>query len=333
MADATFSRIAELSAALDLRVHVHLHETAGEVDSSRAGVPGATRHLSDTQVSPLDNLNRLGLLNHRLVAVHMTQLADADIARLAAARANVVHCPASNLKLASGFCPVAKLVAAGVNVALGTDSAASNNGLDFWAEIKLAALLAKGVAGDATALPAWQALRMATLNGAVALGIDDVTGACTRHARSAAPPHPTARVCARVSATLLFACPPSSPHAGSLEVGKAADMCAVDLGAIETQPLYSVISHLVYATSRSSVTDVWVDGQQLLEDRRLTTIDLPAVMADVVKWGAKIRDGKVVAPDAAAAAPSPAESTPHKPAADSATSPAAGGAAATATPA
>ena len=159
-------------------------ETAGEVESSRAGAAGATRHLSDTKASPLDNLDRLGLLNHRLVAVHMTQLSDADIARLAAARAHVVHCPASNLKLASGFCPVAKLVAAGVNVALGTDSAASNNGLDFWAELKLAALLAKGVAADATALPAWQALKMATLNGAAALGIDDITGAAAAQAPS-----------------------------------------------------------------------------------------------------------------------------------------------------
>ena len=159
--------------------------------------------------------------------------------------------PNSNLKLASGFCPVARLLAAGVNVALGTDGASSNNSLDVWQEMKLAATLAKGVSGDATAVPAWQALRMATLNGARALGLEAVTG--------------------------------------SLEVGKAADMVAVELDGLDSLPMYSVLSHLVYATGRGAVTDVWVDGVQLLAGRALTTLDEEACKADLHAWEAKVK--------------------------------------------
>lgn len=161
--------------------------------------------------------------------------------------------PNSNLKLASGFCPVAKLLKAGVNVAIGTDGASSNNSLDYFNELKLAATLAKGVSGDATALPAWQALRCATLNGAKALGLE-----------------------ARV---------------GSLEVGKAADFIAVDLGDLDALPAYSVLSHLVYVAGRTAVTDVWVDGAQLLDARRLTTIDEAALKADIRAWAQKVRPG------------------------------------------
>ena len=159
--------------------------------------------------------------------------------------------PNSNLKLASGFCPVARLLKGGVNVALGTDGASSNNSLDLFQEMKLAATLAKGVAGDATAVPAWQALRMATLNGARALGLGGV--------------------------------------AGSLEVGKAADMVAVELDGLNSLPLFDVLSHLVYATGRSAVTDVWVDGVQLLAARALTTIDEEAATADLKLWEQKVR--------------------------------------------
>jgi 5-methylthioadenosine/S-adenosylhomocysteine deaminase len=159
--------------------------------------------------------------------------------------------PNSNLKLASGFCPVARLLKGGVNVALGTDGASSNNSLDLFQEMKLAAVLAKGVSGDATAVPAWQALRMATFAGARALGLDAVTG--------------------------------------SLEPGKAADMVAVELDGLEALPLYDVHSHLVYATGRGAVTDVWVDGVQLLAARALTTIDEEAAKADLHAWEAKVR--------------------------------------------
>jgi 5-methylthioadenosine/S-adenosylhomocysteine deaminase len=253
VSDPTFERIRDLAAAMDVKVHLHLHETAGEVEQSKTGTAGAGKHMSAELTSPVDNLKRMGLLNERLIAVHMTQLTDDEIASVAASKASVVHCPNSNLKLASGFCPVSKLLRAGVNVALGTDSASSNNSLDFFQELKLAAVLAKGVSGDATAVPAWLALRMATLNGAIALGIDKV--------------------------------------AGSLEVGKAADFIAVDLGRLEQQPLFNVLSHLVYACNRSCVTDVWVAGSQLLDARRLTTIDEGAVLKAVGEWAEKVRPG------------------------------------------
>jgi len=257
VADATFARIKALAEEHDLPIHLHLHETAGEVELSTRGEAGSVRHLSESLCSPVDNLDRMGLLSRRLIAVHMTQLTEEQIGRLAATSTSVVHCPTSNLKLASGFCPVAKLLAAGVNVALGTDSASSNNSLDFFGEMKLAAVLAKGVAADATAVPAWQALRMATLNGAIALGMDHFTG--------------------------------------SIEVGKRADLVAVDLGGLDQLPTYNVISHLVYAAARSCVTDVWCDGVPLLNARRLTTIDEDAVRAALAKWAEAVRPGMTAA--------------------------------------
>jgi 5-methylthioadenosine/S-adenosylhomocysteine deaminase len=256
VSDATFERVRDLSKALngEAKVHLHLHETEGEVVQSKTGTAGSTKHLSASLSSPVDNLDRLGLLNEHLIAIHMTCLTEEEMEKVKNAKASVVHCPNSNLKLASGFCPVAKLLNKGVNVALGTDSASSNNSLDFFGEMKLAAVLAKGVSGDATAVPAWQALRMATLNGAIALGIDN--------------------------------------EVGSLEVGKQADFIAVDLGStIETLPLFNVLSHLVYACNRSNVTDVWVQGNQLLENRRLTTIDETRLIKEVKEWGEKVRPG------------------------------------------
>jgi 5-methylthioadenosine/S-adenosylhomocysteine deaminase len=192
----------------------------------------------------------MGLVSPRLIAVHMTQLSDPEIAQLALRGAHVVHCPESNLKLASGFCPVQKLLDAGVNVALGTDGAASNNDLDMFSEMRTAALLAKAVAGDASALSAAHALRMATLGGARALGLEDTIG--------------------------------------TLEPGKAADLAAVHLGSLETQPLYHPVSQLVYASGRDQVTDVWVAGRHLLKDRQLTTLDQAAILARARDWAAKI---------------------------------------------
>ncbi len=254
VSDATLVKVKALADSTASPVHIHLHETAGEVLASKTGgKEGTNKHLSDSTTSPLDNLDRLGLVNSSLVAVHMTAIDDADIARLGAAGASVVHCPTSNMKLASGFCPVAKLINAGVNVALGTDSAASNNALDFMAEMKTAAVLAKGVSGDATAVPAWQAVRMATLNGAKALGLDK--------------------------------------DIGSIEVGKKADFIAVRMAGPDCAPMYSVLSHLVYATSRSAITDVWVDGQQLLDNRRLTTISELALEVTTAHWAEKMRPG------------------------------------------
>ncbi len=241
VSDAPLQKIVTYAEELNLQIHMHVHETADEV---RQG-------LDKYGTRPLQRLKELGLLSPSLMAVHMTQLTDEEIAQVAQSGAHVLHCPESNLKLASGFCPVDRLLKAGVNVAIGTDGAASNNDLDMWSEMRSAALLAKGVSGDATSVPAAQALRMATINGARALGLEDRTG--------------------------------------SLQPGKAADMTAVHLGAIETQPLYDPVSQLVYAAGRHQVTDVWVAGRRLLQERELTTLDEQAILAKARQWRAKIR--------------------------------------------
>ena len=237
---APLQRIAELSEHYDLPVHIHVHETAAEVEQC----------LAQNNCRPLAHLDRLGLLSSRLAAVHMTQLLDEEIAQVAAAGASVLHCPESNLKLASGFCPTARLAAAGVNIAIGTDGAASNNDLNLFGELRSAALIAKAVAEDAAALPAHDVLRMATLNGAQALGLGH--------------------------------------EIGSLEIGKSADIIAVDLSQPETQPMYNPISHLVYAVGRHQVSDVWVAGRQLLSNRELTTLDHTAVVHEAQQWQQKI---------------------------------------------
>ncbi|MBK1726148.1 TRZ/ATZ family hydrolase [Halorhodospira neutriphila] len=240
VAEPWLERIREHAEALDVPVHIHLHETAGEVEQS----------VQQTGKRPLQRLDELGLVSPRLLAVHATQLEAAEIERLAAAGAHVLHCPEANLKLASGFCPVGALSAAGVNVALGTDGVASNNDLDMIGEMRTAALLAKAVGGDAAAVPAAQALRMATLNAARALGIDGAVG--------------------------------------SIEPGKAADLTAVSLGEIDLQPIYNPLSQLVYAATRRHVTDVWVAGAPLVRDRQLTTIDAAAASRRAAQWGERI---------------------------------------------
>jgi 5-methylthioadenosine/S-adenosylhomocysteine deaminase len=236
-------RIGRLAADWAIPVHIHVHETAAEVADFQA------QH----GCRPLKRLEQLGLLSPRLLAVHMTQLETAEIERLVQAGVHVVHCPESNLKLASGFCPTAQLDAAGVNVAIGTDGAASNNDLDLFGELRTAALLGKGVAGNARVLPAARILRMATLNGARALGL--------------------------------------GAEIGSLEPGKAADLVAVDLGQPETEPVYHPISQLVYAAGRHQVSDVWVAGQRLLAERRLTTLDLDETLQRARGWRKKIHAG------------------------------------------
>jgi 5-methylthioadenosine/S-adenosylhomocysteine deaminase len=187
-----------------------------------------------------------------LIAVHVTQLNDDEIALLAQKGASIVHCPESNLKLASGFCPVAKCLEAGINVALGTDGSASNNDLDMLGEMRTAALIGKAVAGDASAIPAMTALRMATINGAKALGLEK--------------------------------------QIGSLEVGKFADVIAIDLSALETQPLYCPISQIVYAANRNQVSDVWVAGQHLLKSRELTTFDMTELQNNIEKWQLRLAE-------------------------------------------
>ncbi len=243
VSDPPLKKVQVLADELDLPVHMHLHETVSEVEES----------CSRTGRRPLDRLETLGLLSPTLTAVHMTQLHDDEIARLASAGASVVHCPESNLKLASGFCPVQKLLDAGINVALGTDGAASNNDLDMLGEMRTAALLAKAICNDAAALPAHSVLRMATLNGARALGMGDETG--------------------------------------SLAAGKWADIAAVDLGTLETQPLYHPVSQLVYAASRNQVSDVWVAGQHLLRNRELTQLETRELIQRAHGWQTRIAAG------------------------------------------
>jgi 5-methylthioadenosine/S-adenosylhomocysteine deaminase len=236
VSDGPLQRIRTLANELDLPVHMHVHETAHEVEESMARLG----------MRPLERLAQLGLVGPNLLAVHMTQLNDAEIAHLAGAGAHVLHCPESNLKLASGFCPVQRLLEAGVNVCLGTDGAASNNDLDLMGEMRTAALLAKGVANDAAALPAATALRMATLDGARALGLGEETG--------------------------------------SLVPGKSADVVAVDMNCLESRPVYHPLSQLVYASGREHVTHVWVAGKALLRDRQLTTLDLETIQAKATLW-------------------------------------------------
>jgi 5-methylthioadenosine/S-adenosylhomocysteine deaminase len=242
VSDAPLTKLRMLSDELDLPVTMHVHETADEVEQA----------VTNTGQRPLERLASLDLLNPRLVAVHMTQLTDAEISQLADSGSNVVHCPESNLKLASGFCPVTKLIDAGVNVALGTDGAASNNDLDMFGEMRTAALLAKGIAGDAAALPAHTVLRMATLNGARALGLEKLIG--------------------------------------SIEKGKQADLVAVDLATLESQPLYNPISQLVYAVSRQQVSHVWISGKPVLHERELKTMNESDLLAKARAWNDKIAD-------------------------------------------
>ena len=240
VSDANLEKIRVLADELDAAIQMHVHETAGEVEQALA--QGGER--------PLARLGRLGLLGPRFQAVHMTQISEEDLALLVESNTSVVHCPESNLKLASGFCPVERLWQAGVNVAVGTDGAASNNDLDLLGETRTAALLAKAVAGNATALDAHRALRMATLNGARALGLE--------------------------------------ASIGSLEVGKAADMTAFDLSGPAQQPVYDPVSQLIYATGRDCVTHVWVGGTALLQDRALTRMDEQGLAATAAGWGQRI---------------------------------------------
>lgn len=239
--DDSFRRIGTLAEQLGVPIHIHLHETAGEIRES----------LDRHGVRPLQRLAGLGFLGPSLVAVHAVHLTAGEIDTLAQFNCHVAHCPASNLKLASGIAPVASLVRAGVNVGLGTDGAASNNRLDLFGEMRLAALLAKGASGDPAVLPAAHALRAATLDGARALNLDR--------------------------------------QIGSLVPGKRADLVAVDLVAAHHQPVYDPLSHLVYVAGREDVTHVWVDGRMRVKDRQLTGLDPDDLRARATYWHDKIQ--------------------------------------------
>jgi 5-methylthioadenosine/S-adenosylhomocysteine deaminase len=240
VSDESFERIRVLADQLDIPVHLHLHETAHEVEEER----------KKSGLRPFQRLQKLGLVNDRLIAVHMTQLTDGEIAACAEAGVSVVHCPESNLKLASGFCPAEKIRKAGVNLAIGTDGCASNNDLDMFGEMRTAALLAKAVAEDAAAFDAGFTLRGATINAAKALGMEE--------------------------------------QIGSIEAGKQADLAAVRLSDLETQPLFHIISQLVYATGRHQVSDVWIAGKRKLAERELVDMDTADILTRTHAWRERI---------------------------------------------
>ncbi len=212
VADTTFSQINTLSAQLDIGIHTHLHETQAEITHSE----------QSHGMRPMARLANLGLLNSTVTLAHCVHLNTAEIKLLAAHGCSIAHCPSSNLKLASGIAPIAEYTKHGINIGLGTDGAASNNRLDMFAEMRLAALLAKGQSGDATAISAYQALEMATINGAKALNLSD--------------------------------------KIGSIEVGKLADLCAVKMSDSTMLPCFDAVSHLAYVAGREHVSHVWVSG-------------------------------------------------------------------------
>lgn len=240
VSDDTFRRVVTLADELDVGIHCHIHETQDEIAGS----------LKEHGVRPLTRLAGLGVLGSNLIAAHMVHTSDDELALLARHGVHVAHNPASNLKLASGFARIADQLAADINVGIGTDGAASNNKLDLLAELRLAALLAKGASGNPEVLPAWQALEMATLGGARALGWDT--------------------------------------RIGSLEAGKEADMIAVDLSAAGTQPCYDPVSHLVYAADRSQVSHVWIAGRAVYAEHRHLSLDLPDIQQRARRWHDRI---------------------------------------------
>ncbi|MBI3376463.1 MAG: TRZ/ATZ family hydrolase [Betaproteobacteria bacterium] len=243
VSDAAFRKVAIIAGELDVPVHVHLHETTGELE----------RSVAEHGVRPLERLRALGLLGPNLIAVHCVHLTREEIGLLAKHGASVAHCPSSNLKLASGFAPIAALVKAGVNISIGTDGAASNNRLDMFQEMRQAALLAKAVARNAGAMPAHAALRAATLGGAQALGLSD--------------------------------------RIGSIEAGKRADLAAVRIAGAELLPCYDPASQLVYCAGREHVSHVWVDGICRIVDGVMQNTALAALDTRAELWQNRLNTG------------------------------------------
>ncbi|MBP9871594.1 MAG: TRZ/ATZ family hydrolase [Nitrosomonas sp.] len=240
VSDQTFTNLLTYAEQLNTPIHTHLHETRDEIRIN----------LESHGVRPIERMLQLGLLGPNLIAVHMVHLNEHEIKLVHQYGCHVAHCPSSNMKLASGFAPIASLLEQGINVGLGTDGAASNNRLDMFEEMRQAALLAKAVSGKADALPAHQALRMATLNGANALGLGEITG--------------------------------------SLAIGKAADITAVDFSDLNLAPCYDPVSHLIYTASREQVSHVWVNGRMLLQDKELTTLNKFELQYRTAFWQERI---------------------------------------------
>jgi 5-methylthioadenosine/S-adenosylhomocysteine deaminase len=240
VSDEAFSELRVMADQLDVRVQIHLHESQAEIE----------RSVAATGFRPMERLTRLGLVNSSLLVVHGVYLNDQEVAEIASARASIAHCPRSNLKLADGIAPVSRYLAKGINVAIGTDGAASNNALDLLDEMKTAALLSKVMERDAAALPAAIALRMATLGGAIALGLGD--------------------------------------SIGSLEPGKWADLACIDLQRFRSLPIYDPLSQLVYAASAGQVSDVWVSGRHIVDAGALTLVDADEILNRTHEWQQRI---------------------------------------------
>ena len=243
VSDGPLDKVRMLSDELDLPVHMHVHESHSEIEQS----------LQNFGKRPIARLKDLNLIGPNLMAVHLTNIQDDEIELLSDYRVTAVHCPQSNMKLSSGFCPVGKLLMSNINVCLGTDGPASNNDLDMLDEMRSAALLAKAVSGNPETLPAWQALQCATINGARALGLEEMTG--------------------------------------SLEIGKWADITALDLYHPSCQPVYDPISTVVYSAGRQQVSDVWVGGRRAVADHRLTQKDPDETEEKAEKWRQRIIAG------------------------------------------
>jgi 5-methylthioadenosine/S-adenosylhomocysteine deaminase len=224
---------AKMAAKLNAPVSMHIAEAPAESELI----------FERYETSPVRHVAATGLFDQRLIAAHMIQLDADDIQLVAAKGVGAVHNPTSNMKLGAGVAPVAAMIEAGVNVALGTDGAASNNDLDLWEEIRLAALLHKLKAADPTAIPAPTALDMATRMGAVAVGLGD--------------------------------------EVGQLAPGRQADLIQVDFTRLRHGPLYDVMSHLVYVLDSQDVITTIVAGQVLMRDREVLTLDSAALRRDV----------------------------------------------------
>lgn len=241
VSDNPLNQVRTLASQLNIPIQIHLHETAFEVADAQ----------EKSGQRPTERLSKLGFLGPDVQAVHVTQVSDTDKALLKESNVHVIHCPESNLKLASGFCPVHELQEAGINVALGTDGSASNNDLDMLGEMRTAALLAKGVSGNASALPAFEAIKMATINGAKALGKEN--------------------------------------EIGTLAEGKQADIISIDFSDISSAPVYDPVSHLVYNVSRNQVDHVWVAGKLQVKNKQFTHLNESQLIELAQEWANKIQ--------------------------------------------
>jgi len=238
--DEMLLKVGEGAVGTGLPIHIHLAETASEVQDS----------YDEHGESPIEHLNTLGLLDIPMLAAHCVYLSEADIALLVEKQVGIAHCPTSNMKLASGFAPVPELLEAGAVVGLGTDGCASNNNLDMLEEAHLAALLHKVHSGDPTIVPAGTALAMATRLSAQALGLGDIIG--------------------------------------TLGEGKRADIILVDMSSPHLQPPGDPVSHLIYAAHGSDVNTTIVEGQIVMNDGEILTVDEAEVITHATQCSARV---------------------------------------------